>query len=133
MRRIDERLAARLSAALAIGLVVTFSKTVWPEVMEIKEGATTKLNPGMLKVSSTKPFRVTVNGDDGRAVAKVSSAISRIALPAGRYTFEAAGQKFSVELKEGQDVEMKDPLGSCRAQPRGAVPGPNRKQTRPSE
>jgi len=89
--------------------LVTFSKAVWPELVEIREGATTKLNPGVLKVSSTKPFKATVNGDDGREIAEVSSAISRIALPPGRYTLEAAGQKFSVELKEGQDVEMKIP------------------------
>lgn len=88
---------------------VVFSRMLWPELVEIKEGATTTLRPGAIKVRSTRPFKAVVKGADGEVVGEVSSAISRIALPPGRYTLVINEQTISVDLREGQDSEINNP------------------------
>jgi hypothetical protein len=88
---------------------VTFSRLLWPELVEITEGATTTLRPGAIKVRSTRPFNALVKGTDGEVVGEISSAISRIALPPARYTVVLNERNISVELREGQDTEIDNP------------------------
>lgn len=85
---------------------VTFGRIAWPETVEIKEGEATTLRPGGLKVVSSSPFKFRVLDADGQPVGEVSSAISRIALPPGKYLLEMGSQKTPVELKAGEDVEI---------------------------
>jgi len=93
-------------------VLVTFGnlhKLVWPETVEIKEGATVMLRPGGIQVRSAKTFKGVVKSADGLAASDISSAISRIALPPGKYTLELDGRQIPVELGQGQDVEIKIP------------------------
>ena len=93
-------------------MLVTFANvdsTVWPGLVEIKEGATTTLRPGGLKVVHAKTFAYRVIGADGQVAAAVSSSVSRVVLPPGRYTLEAGAQRMVVDLREGEDVEIKVP------------------------
>jgi hypothetical protein len=93
-------------------MLVTFANvdtTLWPEPVEIREGATTTLRPGGLKVVRLGPFSHRVTAADGRAAGEVSSAVSRVALPPGLYTLEVGDQRIRVELREGEDVEIKVP------------------------
>ena len=88
---------------------VAFSRMLWPELVEIKEAATTTLRPAGIRVRSTRPFMALVKGADGEVVGQVSSAISRIALPPGRYTLVLNEQNIAVDLREGQDTEINNP------------------------
>lgn len=93
-------------------VLVTFGNLhtlVWPETVEIREGATTTLRPGRIEVQSAKTFKGIVKAADGQPVGEISSAIRRIALPPGQYTLEIDGQQIRVGLGEGQDVEIKLP------------------------
>jgi hypothetical protein len=93
-------------------MLVTFANidtTLWPEPVEIKEDATTTLRPGGLKVVRPGPFSYRVIAGDGRLAGQVSSGVSRIALPPGRYTLDAGEQRMVVELREGRDTEIKLP------------------------
>lgn len=83
--------------------------TLWPEPVEIKEGATTTLRPGGLKVIRPGPFSYRVTGEGGVVVGGVSSGVPRVALPPGRYTLEAGEQRIPVELRGGEDVEINVP------------------------
>jgi hypothetical protein len=91
-------------------MLVTFANvdtTLWQEPVEIREGATTTLRPGGLKVVRPEPFSYRVTAADGRVVGEVSSGVPRVALPPGRYMLDAGGQRIPVELREGEDVEIK--------------------------
>src|SRR5262249_4428696 len=97
-------------ALLPTRVTVTFANvdtTVWPETVEIKEGATTTLRPGAIEVQSTKTFKAVVKATDGRIAGEISSGIRRIALPPGKYMVELGGQQIAVELTEGKSVEIK--------------------------
>jgi len=97
-------------ALLPTRVLVTFANvdsTVWPDMVEIKEGATTTLRPGAIEIRSTKTFKAVVKATDGRAAGEISSAIRRIALPPGKYMVELGGQQIPVELTEGKSVEIK--------------------------
>jgi hypothetical protein len=99
-------------ALLPTRVLVTFGnlhKLVWPETVEIKEGATTTLRPGGIQVRSAKTFKATVKGADGQVAGEISSSVHRIALPPGMYTVELDGRQIPVELGQGQDVEIKIP------------------------
>ena len=99
-------------ALLPTRVLVTFGnlhKLVWPETVEIKEGATTTLRPGSIQVRSAKTFKVTVKAADGQIAGEISSSVHRIALPPGKYTLELDGQQIPVELGQGQNVEIKIP------------------------
>jgi hypothetical protein len=93
-------------------MLVTFANvdtTLWPEPVEIREGATTTLRPGGLKVIRPGPFNYRVTAANGRVVGMVSSGVSRVALPPGPYTLEAGEQRIPVEVRQGEDVEIKVP------------------------
>jgi hypothetical protein len=64
------------------------------------------LRPGGLKVVGVAPFNYRVIGADGQPVGEVSSAVSRIALPPGKYELDTGGEKISIELVEGRDLEI---------------------------
>jgi len=85
---------------------VTFGDLVWPDV-ELKPGQTTTLNPGVLKVTARGIYEHTITLPDGQRAGRVSSGSSKIALPAGAYILEVKEQRIPVELKEGQEVEIK--------------------------
>jgi hypothetical protein len=82
-------------------------KSLWPETVEIKEGATLTLRAGGLRVRSAKSFTAVVKGSDGQVASEVSSGIPRVALPPGKYTLELESRQIAVELSEGRDVEIK--------------------------
>jgi hypothetical protein len=90
-------------------VVVRFGRMTWPEIVEIKEGATTRLTPGVIKAASSKPFKVTVSGPDGRPVHEISSSVHTIALPAGSYTLDMPDRKMPIELAAGQTLEIRLP------------------------
>ncbi|MBI4273229.1 MAG: VWA domain-containing protein [Rhizobiales bacterium] len=99
-------------ALLPTRVLVTFGnlhRLVWPETIEIKEGATTTLRPGSIQVSLAKTFKAAVKGADGQVVGEISSSVHRIALPPGKYTLELDGQQIPVELTQGQDMRIKIP------------------------
>src|SRR5262245_25706929 len=99
-------------ALLPTRVLITFGnlgKILWPEPVEIREGATTTLRPGGIQVRSAKPFKAAVKGADGQVAGEVSSSVHRIALPPGKYTLELDGRQIAVELSQGQDVEIKLP------------------------
>jgi len=81
--------------------------TLWPETVEIKEGQTTTLRPGAIRVRSSKTFKATVKRADGQLAGEIISGIPRIALPPGQYTLELGGQQVPIELAAGQNVEIK--------------------------
>jgi len=85
---------------------VTFGALVWPDV-ELKPGQTTTLNPGVLKVTDRGIYEYRVTLPDGQKAGTVSSGSTKIALPAGAYILEVKEQRIPVELKEGQEVEIK--------------------------
>jgi hypothetical protein len=99
-------------ALLPTRVLVTFGnlrKLVWPETVEIKEGATTTLRPGSIQVRSAKPFKADIRGADGLVASEISSSVHRVALPPGKYTLELDGRQIAVDLNQGQDVEIKIP------------------------
>jgi hypothetical protein len=54
-----------------------------------------------------------VIGADGQVAGGVSSSVARVALPPGRYTLEAGQQRIAVELREGEDAEIRIPYAQC--------------------
>ena len=84
-----------------------FHKLLWPQTVEITEGATTTLRPGAIQARSGKTFKVLIKGADGQAVGEISSAVHRVALPPARYTLELEGRSVPIELGEGHTVEVK--------------------------
>jgi hypothetical protein len=99
-------------ALLPTRVLVTFGnlhKLVWPDTIEIKEGATTTLRPGSIQVRSTRTFKAAIEGADGQIVGEVSSGVHRVALPPGKYTLKLDGEQIPVELSEGNNVEIKLP------------------------
>jgi Mg-chelatase subunit ChlD len=98
-------------ALLPTRVLVTFGnrhKAVWPEPVEIREGATTTLRPGGIEVrsASSKWFKAVIKGADGRFASDIGAGIHRIALPLGRYVLELDGRQTPVDLMEGQDVKI---------------------------
>jgi hypothetical protein len=99
-------------ALLPTRVMVTFGSrhsTLWPDAVEIKEGATTTLRPGRIQIRSSKQFKATVKSAAGELVGEISSAIHTTALPPGRYMLELDGQQTPIDLAEGQNVEIKIP------------------------
>jgi len=85
---------------------VTFGELVWPDV-EVKPGQTTTLNPGVIKVSGRGIFEYRVTLPDGQTAGTVTSGNTRLPLPPGVYILETKERRIPVELKEGQEVEIK--------------------------
>ena len=81
-------------------IVVSSGHLRWPEI-EIKAGETTILNPARITVKGDKAGTYSVSTDDGRLAGEVSRLFN-LPLPPGRYVVELEGQKFAIELKEGQ-------------------------------
>lgn len=85
---------------------VTFSELIWPDV-ELKPGQTTTLTPGVIKVTARGIFEYRVTLANGQRAGTVDSGNSRLPLPAGAYVLEVKEQRIPVELREGQEVEIK--------------------------
>ena len=98
-------------ALLPTRVLVTFGnrhKLLWPEPVEIKEGATITLHPGSIETRSAsgKYYMAVIKGADGQVVSDIGGGIPRIALPRGRYVVELDGQQTPVDLAEGHDVKI---------------------------
>jgi hypothetical protein len=101
-------------ALLPTRVLVAFGsrhKAVWPETIEIKEGATTTLRAGGIEVRSAsgRSFAAVIKGADGQFGSDIGGGIHRIALPPGRYVLELDGQQIPVDLGEGRDVNITIP------------------------
>ena len=101
-------------ALLPTRVLVTFGnrhKTVWPETVEIREGATTTLRAGGVEVRSAsgRTFTAVIKRADGQFASDIGGGIHRVALPPGRYLLELDGQPTAVDLAEGQDVKITVP------------------------
>jgi von Willebrand factor type A domain len=101
-------------ALLPTRILVTFGNrhaVLWPETVEIREGATTTLRPGAIELRSAsgRYFKAVIKGADGQFASDIGGSIHRIALPPGRYTIELDGQAIPVDLLEGQDVKLTVP------------------------
>jgi len=101
-------------ALLPTRVVVAFGSrhtVLWPEPVEIKEGATTTLRPGGIEVRSTsgKYFTAVIKGADGQFASDIGRGIHRIALPPGKCILEFDGRQIPVDLVEGQDVKIMVP------------------------
>lgn len=94
------------SALIPSRFSVTFGDLVWPDV-ELKPGQTTTLRPGIIKVSGPGIYEYKVTMPGGQKAGTVDSGRSRLALPPGAYVLEIKERKIPIELKEGEEVEIK--------------------------
>jgi Mg-chelatase subunit ChlD len=98
-------------ALLPTRMLIAFGnrhKALWPETVEIREGATTTLRPGSIELrpSSAKTFTAVIKNADGQFASDIGGGLHRIALPPGRYVLELDGRQTPVDLAEGQDVKI---------------------------
>lgn len=85
---------------------VTFGDLVWQDI-EIRPGAVTTLRPGVIKASSKRIFEYKVSNTDGVLAGSLRTGAEKLPVPAGRYVVAIDGKKVPVEVKEGQEVEVK--------------------------
>ena len=84
---------------------VTFGNARWENV-EVKAGEHKVLNPAVVIVDGASGAGHELRAEDGTVVGKISSFVSRMPVPPGKYTIEIEGQKIALDLAEGQQMEI---------------------------
>jgi hypothetical protein len=84
---------------------VTFGGTEWRQI-EVKAGENKVLNPAVIVVKGASGRGHTVHTENGTLVATISSLVSVLPVPPGKYTFEAGDKKVPLDLAEGQRMEI---------------------------
>lgn len=87
-------------------VAVTFGDLVWPNV-EVKPGAVTTLKPGVIKVSKRGIYEYKVVSAGGVFAGRVRTGAEKLPVPPGAYVVELDGAHVPVEVKEGQEMEIK--------------------------
>jgi hypothetical protein len=84
---------------------VMFGNARWDNI-DIKAGERKVLNPAVIVVNGAGGAGYPVRAEDGTAVGNISSFVSRMPVPPGKYTIEIEGQKVALDLAEGQTMEI---------------------------
>jgi hypothetical protein len=84
---------------------VTFGGTEWRQI-EVKAGENKVLNPAVIVVKGASGRGHKVHTENGTLVATISSLVSVLPVPPGKYTFEAGDKKVPLDLAEGQRMEI---------------------------
>lgn len=87
-------------------VAITFGDLVWPDV-EVKPGVVTMLKPGLIKVSKRGVYEYKVVNANGVLAGTVRTGAEKLPVPPGAYIVELDGRNVPVEVKEGQEVEIK--------------------------
>ena len=96
------RAPCRRLSVLPSTFTVMFGNARWDNI-EIKAGEHKVLNPAVIVVEWRRAARaIHVRAEDGTAVGNISSFVSRMPVPPGKYTIEIEGQKVALDLAEGQ-------------------------------
>jgi len=96
--------ASRMSV-IPSTFTVVFGNARWANI-EVKAGEHKILNPAVISVPDASGAGHNVHAEDGTLVGRVSSFVSRLPVPPGKYTIEIAGQKLPLDLAEGQTMEI---------------------------
>ena len=84
---------------------VTFGKAEWKNV-DVKMGEHKVLNPAVIVMKGASGAGHNLYGEDGTVVGNISSFVSQLPVPPGKYTVDVEGQKVPLDLVEGQRMEI---------------------------
>lgn len=84
---------------------VVFFDTTWENVV-VEAGATTTLEPGVIRVTGAGVLGHPVRDAGGRVVVTISSILSAVPLPPGDYELDLGGRKVPIALAAGETVEI---------------------------
>ena len=84
---------------------VMFGNARWDNI-DVKAGEHKVLNPAVIVVNGASGAGHSVRAEDGTVVGNISSFVSRMPVPPGKYTIEIEGQKVALDLAEGQTMEI---------------------------
>jgi len=85
---------------------VTFGGIYWD--VEILEGRTHILNPGVVTVEGASYKGHTIHTQDGKEVGFVSNTAASMTLPPGDYTISVGGETVAFTIREGQQLKFSE-------------------------
>jgi hypothetical protein len=96
--------ASRMSV-MPSTFTVMFGNARWAHI-EVKAGENKVLDPAVISVPNADGAGHKVYAEDGTLVGNVSSFVSLLPVPPGKYTIEIGDQKLPLDLAEGQTMEI---------------------------
>ena len=85
---------------------VTFGSIHWD--VEILEGRTLIINPGVVTVEGASYKGHTIHTQAGKEIGYVSNTAASMTLPPGDYTISVGGETVAFTLKEGQQLKFSE-------------------------